>query len=92
MCQSSKQRGQKAVNEKKAEWRVHYQNLAPFIREPRAQLTDRQRLSSNLHDELPVKEGFDKVLAENGIPLDTQRFAAYDTFPHVYPFDLFLLR
>jgi len=34
MCQSSKQRGQKAVNEKKAEWRVHYQNLAPFVREP----------------------------------------------------------
>jgi hypothetical protein len=29
-------------------------------------LTDRQRLIFNCHDELPVKEGFDKVLAEDG--------------------------
>lgn len=36
-------------------------------------LTDRQRLILNGHGELPVKEGFDKVLAENGIPLDSQR-------------------
>jgi len=36
-------------------------------------LTDRQRLIFNRYDELPVKEGFDKVLAENGVPLDSQR-------------------
>jgi hypothetical protein len=32
--------------------------------------TDRQRLILNCHNELSVKEGFDKVLADNGVPLD----------------------
>ena len=34
--------------------------------------TDRQRLILHCHNELSVKEGFDKVLADNGVPLDSQ--------------------
>src|SRR4029077_5716242 len=36
-------------------------------------LPGRQRLIFDRHDEFPVKEGFDKVLTEDGIPLDSQR-------------------
>ena len=35
-------------------------------------LPHRQRLIFNCHGELSVKEGFDKVLADDGIPLDSQ--------------------
>ena len=35
-------------------------------------LPGRQRLIFNRHNEGPVKEGFDEVLAEDGIPSDSQ--------------------
>ncbi len=36
-------------------------------------LTDRQRLIFNRDDERPVKERLDKILAEHGVSLDSQR-------------------
>ena len=42
-----------------------------------ADLPERQRLIFNCHGEGPVKEGFDEVLTEDGIPLDSQRMPGY---------------